>query len=81
MYESMRVCHVALCISSISFSFSPHPILISMASLSRKYRRLRGLVPPLVILNIPVSQNIEGLKEKKRERERECVCVCVSRRV
>ena len=69
--------------SSISFSLSPHPILISMTSLSHKYRRLRGLIPHLVILNIPVSQNIEGPKkrERERERERECVCVCVCRRV
>ena len=48
-----------------------------MTSLSHKYRRLRGLIPHLVILNIPISQNIEGLKKRERERERESVCVCV----
>ena len=45
MRNCMRFCHVALCMSSISFNLSPHPIFLSINSLSHKYRKLRDLVP------------------------------------
>ena len=37
---------MALCMSSISFSLSPHLISLSMTNLSHKCRKLRNLVPP-----------------------------------
>ena len=45
MRESMSSCHIVLCMSSISFNLSPHPIFLSINSLSHKYRKLRDLVP------------------------------------
>ena len=45
--SSIWFCHVALCMSSISFSLSLYVIFLSMTSLSHKCRRLRDLVPPL----------------------------------
>ena len=43
MHESMRFCHVALCMISISFSLLLFP---SSYQWSQKCRRLRDLVPP-----------------------------------
>ena len=45
-WESIRFYHVALCMSSISFSLSPHPIFLTTTGLSHKCRRLRDLDPP-----------------------------------
>ena len=55
MQKCMRFCHVALCMSTFSFSLSP-PIFFSMISLNHKRRKLKDLVllPFLTFWTLPL---------------------------
>ena len=63
MWKSIRLCLVALFMSSISFSISPHPIFLSMASVSHKCIRLTDLVPPLFQLSWTLPLLISKMKD------------------